>query len=1468
MKKIIIILCLSLLADSVMGQAKKRLRVFTEEPRAFLEELNDFVLASPSEEGKKLMKEFSKMWKGETFSSDKKQTIYDISNTMLKERNRPTHFEKMLGAVVAFAKTEKFNSEFSNWAGVVQEMLKISATSRQMKFFAFSQDLFQDNTLMRNRSVIWKTSSPSYTFSMDSMPRLRFTQPITLMCLARGDTLQVKHTEGFFTPLNGIWKGKSGLIDWQKAGYSLAEIYAELSDYKIKMRTPSILADSVLFYNTMLFDDKPIVGKLEDKLVERKKEESSAYPKFDSYDKNLVLSELLDNVDFVGGYSLHGSRFTASGGENSEASLVFYRKGERFLTASSERIAIYNDKVMASGTSVKIVLHNDSIIHPGLDLRYDPSESVLNLIRDGKGISAAPYQNTYHDLEMDFQTLKWRMDEDEIVFGTIPGNTATPANFESADYYTNNRFDMLMGIDEIHPLLRVQRFLNDNNLSKEFLIQDFVNYSSLQEDQSRRFLMWLAAEGFIIYNSTTGKVYVKDRLERYIAAKSKKRDYDVINFLSQEPKNNKNAVLNLNSMELTINGVNEVYVSDVRDVIAVPRNRKIVVKEGRDFSMSGQLIAGDGGRFRINCESIDFDYEDFKMYFQDATTEIWVPNNQGIYDERGELALERLESEITIANGELLVDTNINKSGIWKDDFPQYPIIRSYDRSKVYYDQAEIFSGVYKRDNFFFEVDPFEIDSLDTYTRESLSFPGDFYSADIFPSFREELRVQIDNALGFVIKSPEEGYPLYNGKGRYHAGNTISLNKSGLRGDGKFDYLTSVTESDDYVFFPDSMNTHANTFELPRTISEYEFPSVSGTAVYEHWRPYQDVLMVQKESENLVMYDAQVYLSGHIYLSPDGLTGGGRTQLDDSELIADLYSFYLDDFESDTADFRLNRSDLDAIAFESINLQTEIDLLQRTGTFKSNGSGSFVSFPENQYICYIDQLKWFMDQNHVELGASEYGDGSKFVSLHPEQDSLSFVSTSAFYSLENYIIEAGGVKVIIVADAEIYPENGDVVVETNALMRTLHNASLLVNRTERYHQLFDATIDVQGRKSYSGNASYHFKGMGLEEQTLNFTSLYIDEEQTIGLGKITEEMNFSFNPQFSYKGDVRLEGSQENLHYHGTYQVQHECSIIENTWVQFSAYIGDKEMRLPIGEEVLDESGLALHIGPIMGEDAVYPSFLSKKVEAEDVVILPLVGELFYDYSKDAFVVEKDSLSNYFSFSNVGCKMNGGGIMNLGLDIGRVEMSNTGDFTYNAMSNTFKINTMLSSDFYMSDKAMAQMGQEFVDDPMADELEMSERFYVPTFSRILGGDDLVFEYEMYGEFERLPRPLNKSIYLYDLSLEWNAEKAAFLSKGMIGLGNSKGYQINKLYKGTVELAKDRSGDELNIYLETDMGDWYYFGYTNELMLSRSSYDDYNLFISEVKTGQKKLPTKKEQTPYQYDLASEDDVDNFKKRFFR
>ena len=82
-------------------------------------------------------------------------------------------------------------------------------------------------------------------------------------------------------------------------------------------------------------------------------------------------------------------------------------------------------------------------------------------------------------------------------------------------------------------------------------------------------------------------------------------------------------------------------------------------------------------------------------------------------------------------------------------------------------------------------------------------------------------------------------------------------------------------------------------------------------------------------------------------------------------------------------------------------MNSHIDFVKRVGEFKSNGGGSYVSFPLNQYICYIDQFKWFMDQAEIELSSNENAanntnadtlasslnlTGSEFISVEPRQD--------------------------------------------------------------------------------------------------------------------------------------------------------------------------------------------------------------------------------------------------------------------------------------------------------------------------------------------------------------------------------------------------------------------------------------------------------------------------------------------------
>ena len=174
---------------------------------------------------------------------------------MLKKQSDQRIFEKMIAAVLAFSSKDNFTSEFNNWSTVVLRNIKELFHFTTNEVFNFSKDLFEYDMLMRNRSVKWIGILIKLYFSIDSIPRVHFNQPFNLLCLARGDTLRIKHTEGVYLPINGQWKGRSGVVDWQQ-GFSKDEVYAELSKYKIKMRTPGFSADSVRFYNDEMFEDK------------------------------------------------------------------------------------------------------------------------------------------------------------------------------------------------------------------------------------------------------------------------------------------------------------------------------------------------------------------------------------------------------------------------------------------------------------------------------------------------------------------------------------------------------------------------------------------------------------------------------------------------------------------------------------------------------------------------------------------------------------------------------------------------------------------------------------------------------------------------------------------------------------------------------------------------------------------------------------------------------------------------------------------------------------------------------------------------------------------------------------------------------------------------------------------------------------------------------------------------------------
>ena len=353
----------------------------------------------------------------------------------------------------------------------------------------------------------------------------------------------------------------------------------------------------------------------------------------------------------------------------------------------------------------------------------------------------------------------------------------------------------------------IQKFINIKG-DTDFSSLEFAKFSGYPVEQIKPYLMNLANKGFLFYNSVTDIVTVQEKFKNYVNARLKKGDYDVIRFqskISQSKGDNSfivNSLLNLDSRELEIKGVNYISISDSQKVFIRPYGGLIKVKKNRDFDFSGKISVGLG-RFILFGQEFNFKYDDFKIDLNKIDSlQISVPIIPIERDDYGNEKLVKIKTVIQSVSGNLRIDEPTNKSGLKKDSFPQYPIFKSFDNSYIYYDRPSTFGGVYNREKFYFYLDTFEIDSLESYSGKGLRFPGTFESAGIFPVFNDTLTMMNDYSLGFERETPSNGFQLYGGKAIYR--NKIFLSNNGLMGNGELEYLSSNTKSNEIYFFPDS----------------------------------------------------------------------------------------------------------------------------------------------------------------------------------------------------------------------------------------------------------------------------------------------------------------------------------------------------------------------------------------------------------------------------------------------------------------------------------------------------------------------------------------------------------------------------------------------------------------------------------------------------------------------------------------
>jgi hypothetical protein len=1407
---------------------------------------------------KKFLKDLEEKWTTGFFSDDIKEKIYETSNLMLQNKMRAMpFFYDYLNTLELLIESDLPEDTKNSWMKSLDLVLKTQKNSVFTEYLDNSNKLFNENYIFNNRIITWKVTG---NWSMEVDSSIRYIFPKTdLICYTKGDSSKIYATSGVYLPLAKKWTGNGGVVNWERANFDPNEVYANIKHYQIQMKMSKYRADSVAFFNYRYFD-KPLLGVLEEQVLASRHGKKALYPAFTSYNKQWKIPEIFKDIDFSGGFKIEGAKLIGIGDSQDPVTLVFKRKGKRFITLKSNSFSIETDRIRSQYASITIHYLHDSIYHSGLRMNYSDAKRELSLIRDERGLRADPFFDTFHQLDMFVEAAYWNMDEDVMDFDMIKGMNKRPALFESNNRYSLQHFDKLQGYDAKHPLSMLNKYTREN-MSDVVYIIDYAKYMGMPYEQVKLQLLGLAHEGFVIYNSDEDKVTVTDRTKFYLNARGGQVDYDVILFKSDSTKLT-NAELKLDSFDLRINGVQRIILSDSQNLIIEPGDKAIadddyiVVGKNRNFRFNGKITAG---RFSFKAYGCTFDYNAFKLYLpQIDSLWFWV---EGEPLPMGGREHKAVQTALINLSGDILIDHPSNKSGL--KPYPDYPVFNSKKDSYAYYDKPSIEKGVYTRDRFYYRISPFVLTSLDNIKTEDIRFDGYLYSGGIFPDIAEPLRVMDDYSLGFKKQTPASGLVAYGDKGTFY--NTVNLSNRGLRGDGTLSYLKSTTLADNYIFYLDSMNVHSNEFNIAATTGAVEYPRVSGKEVYQHWMPYQDNMEIYSEENFISMYDEETAMEGMLSLKPSGLSGDGHLHYKVAVMSSKLYDFNNMTYEADTVNFVDD-------GWKLSDFKATADYNERKILFTSNSGMSVVEFTDNLYICYMDEATWFMDKDETSyskkdatLPAELVGkskkelvdmeiQGSEFYSIHPNQDSLTFKSSMATFNSRRKVIKAEGVIKIDVADAAIFPGDHLVTILKDANMLPLKNAAVLANTTTKYHEIEDAEIKINGKKDYRGSGNYQYVDMDKKHENIYFSDIRVDTTlQTIASGTILKENDFSLSPAFAFYGDAHLLASRKTLEFDGGFKIKTGC-INGDNWIAFNSIVDPENVMIPIPAQprVPDISKTRKYAGiansPTNRE--IYSVFFQDKQDYFDSVLISANGYIAYNYPTAEYRIsteEKLSQLNrpddYLSYNANTCKTHAEGQVNFDIRTGDVKLKSFGQVDEKSGDAEFDVATAF--DFYFSTKALDEIVTVFKNNDYTP-YDMTSDYYQKVAGGFMGiqAADKYISKIMTGSQRRVPESLQHTIMINEMKMKWQPATNSYISQGKIVLGGFLKTRINGEVDGYVEYKKVRSGDVLNIYFEIG-GEWFYFNYHLNVMQVLSSMSKFNDIIQEDVTGKGKKNRLKE-----------------------
>ena len=944
--------------------------------------------------------------------------------------------------------------------------------------------------------------------------------------------------------------------------------------------------------------------------------------------------------------------------------------------------------------------------------------------RSEKDFGDGPFHDYFHGLDIFLEAMYWDIDDNQVDFRRMEGvNPTSEGDVVSVNYFRHDDFKRLQGLDGAHPMIRIEKFLKGfDNVDRQvrFAVGDLATYLGYPIEQVISLMLKLQAEGYVEYESDTKWATALPRFFDVLDSYREVIDYDVIKLHTLTKNRQPNVRLDLYTNDLLVYGITSqidgfegsaISLSDRKRVVIVPDFGRVVFKKKQNFEFSGGILAG---MFEFFTKDSQFNYQDFTIKMNKIDSlRFYARYDNHVIPVDG--TLEKLQGRLEIDHGD-------NKSSRYET--PEYPIFHSEAEGFKFY--RKINGGVFNpgsvdsvmtaddlEGKFYYSLYPFVVDSLNDLSMKKVRFEGELVSGGIMPDIVQPLVVMDDYSLGFVHQIGENetaSYPVYGDLGRYH--NKVFLSSSGFFGEGTLDYQTAVFNSDQFVFYLDSVTAITNQFNMVPREDGTGFPVASADALRLKWDILKPELTTETIGKPICMY-GDTYFSGKTILTPDGYSADGKLRFGLTEFDSDHFVLDARTFVADSANFLLYSADTANIAFTATNYRANVDFDAQKVQYDYLNQNSNLDFPMNQYICSLKEAEWDMATNslHLHNPVESFGEyasattreellaihnnASKFISLVPEQDSLQFYSMSADYDMTNYVIHAHDVKIIRVADAAVFPYMHDIDINADSKLEPV-NGDLLADTLNGFHLYKNAVVNIHSRNYYNAQGVWDYVNAEGSSTPIQMDTIVPLDGITHGYAHIADTSEFKLNTQFGFQGRLTLKATDEFGYYDGHFALlafeepvivkvpdpaeeptdttnMEEHLILDdfnpmagleermqdsiaalNHWFVSSTTIDPASIRIPVDIDRIREEDSRMTNGlyyELAIDGGYFGSFLTPKEgrkELDDTA--PANGMLWFDADSLRFVVTDETQYDSYVDLNSRGVVSGEGSFDLGLD--------------------------------------------------------------------------------------------------------------------------------------------------------------------------------------------------------------------------